>query len=290
MKSIFQYVRPSSVEEAAQWLEKNASETVIFAGGTDLMPAMRVGDISCSYVLDISRLEELKHIGLEDDRLVIGAAVTYTDIIESNIIHKQAPTIAAAARCVGSEQIRNVGTLGGNVGNTSPAADSIPALMVHNVQVDGDVQTKPLADIVLGPYQTSLTRGDLITKFLVEPLPPPYRTVYQRIGRRRAMAIARINLAAAASFDPEGAISDFRMSIGSMTPQPYRAVPAEQMLLGKRPEGVLIAEVARIATQDMIKRSGVRSSTEYKKPAAEGLIIRSLSELFSLGTEGDADR
>ena len=286
MRSVFQYVRPASLDEAIQWLAANASETVVFAGGTDLMPAMRKGEISCSYVLDISRLDELKVIGLENDCLVIGAGVTYTDIVENDVIREQAPTIAAAARCVGSEQIRNVGTLGGNVGNASPAADSIPALMVHNATVEivrsGVIQTRPLAEIILGPYHTSLMPGDLITKFYLEPLPAPYRTVYQRIGRRRAMAISRINLAAAVLIDSQGAISDFRMCIGSMTPQPYRASSVETMLVGKTPNRTIIVDAARLASQDMIKRSGVRSSTEYKKPAAEGLIIRSLCELFAI--------
>ncbi len=294
MRSIFQYVRPSSLEDAVTWLEKHGAVTVIFAGGTDLMPAMRKGEVACDHVLDISRLKELKYIGLEDNVLIIGAGVTYTDLVESDVIHAHAPVIAAAARCVGSEQIRNVGTLGGNVGNASPAADSIPGLMVHNARVEivrqGKILTQSLTEVILGPYHTSLKPGDLITKFFLEPLPPPYRAVYQRTGRRRAMSIARINLAAAANVDSSGVIVDFRMGIGSMTPQPYRAVSAERTAYGRRPDQALFAEIASIATQDMIKRAGVRSSTAYKRPAAEGLILKSLSELFDAHTHEDRDQ
>ncbi len=294
MRSVFQYLRPASLEDAAAWLEKNGASTVVFAGGTDLMPSMRKGEVACDYVLDISRLEELKRIELGDNLLAIGAGVTYTDLVESDLIHAHAPVVAAAARCVGSEQIRNVGTLGGNVGNASPAADSIPGLMAHNTRVEivrqGRVLTQSLEEVILGPYHTSLKPGDLITKFLLEPLPSPYRAVYQRIGRRRAMSIARINLAVAAKVDSSGVIEDFRMSIGSMTPQPYRAFSAERMACGRKPEYALFAEIASTATQDMIKRAGVRSSTAYKKPAAEGLILKSLSELFNAPTFEDGDQ
>jgi len=286
MRSVFQYVRPSCLEDAVQFLGKNGAETVILAGGTDLMLAMRKGDVECKYVMDVSRLKELKVVSLQGDHLVIGAAVTYTELVESDLIHAQAPVISAAASCVGSEQIRNVGTLGGNVGNASPAADSIPGLMVHNARLEivrrGEFITKPLSEIIMGPYRTPLIRGDLITKFLIDRLPHPYHAVYQRIGRRRAMAIARINLAATARLGPSGAICDFRMSIGSMTPQPYRALSVERMVIDKRPDQGLLTEVAALTTAGMLKLSGVRSSTEYKKPAAQGLIIKSLSELFGI--------
>lgn len=294
MRSVFQYIRPSSLEDAIQLLADRESESIIFAGGTDLMPAFRKGDIECKYVIDVSRLKELKGIGVDKGSLVIGAAVTYTDIVENKLIAEYAPVVAAAARCVGSEQIRNVGTLGGNVGNASPAADGIPALMVHNAQVEiirnGEFLIKPLSEIVVGPYQTSLMPGDLITKFLLEPLAAPYRSVYRRIGRRRAMSIARINLAAVAVTESSGLVADFRMSIGSMTPQPYRAYSAERMILGKRLDRDLVAEVAALSSQEMVKRTGMRPSFEYKKPAAEGLIISSLYELFEIPMNEDVLR
>ncbi len=286
MRSVFQYIRPNSLEDAAEWLREKGADTIIFAGGTDLMPAIRKGDISCKYVMDVSRLRELKEIGFDHGSLVIGAAVTYTELLESPIISEHAPVISYAARCVGSEQIRNVGTLGGNVGNASPAADSIPALLVHNAYIElvssGEFVKKPLEEIILGPYRTSLKRGDLITKFHLEALPLPYRAVYRRIGRRRAMSIARINLAAVATMDSSGVVSDLRLSIGSMTPQPYRATSVERIFVGRKPELAHVTEAAALATQEMIKLSGIRPSSQYKKPAAEGLIILSLCKLFEI--------
>jgi CO/xanthine dehydrogenase FAD-binding subunit len=133
-----------------------------------------------------------------------------------------------------------------------------------------------------------LRPGDLITRFFLEPLPLPYHAVYQRIARRKSVSIARINLAAVGCIDSEGLIRDVRLSLGSVSPQPYRATAAENFLKGKEPQQSLILEAASLVSQDMVRRSGVRPSTDYKKPAAEGLVIRSLLELFEkCGTGGD---
>jgi CO/xanthine dehydrogenase FAD-binding subunit len=274
------------------WLGERASDTVIFAGGTDLMPRIRHGLLDCRYVIDVSRLDELKTVVVDERSIAIGAGLTYSEIIQNREIIKYAPVLAYAARCVGSEQVRNVGTLGGNVANASPAADSIPALMVHNAQVEimirGDVQIRSLPDVVLGTYYTSLRPGDLITKFFLEPLPRPYGAVFQRIARRKSLSIARINLAAAGCIDSEGLIRDVRLSLGSVSAQPYRATAAENFLKGKKPHRSLILEAATLVSQDMVRRSGVRPSTDYKRPAAEGLVLRSLVELFEkCGTGGE---
>jgi len=284
MRSVFHYLRPLSLTEAVSWLDIKGSDTVVLAGGTDLMPIIRRGLLDCKYVMDVSRLEALKGFEVDGDRLSIGAGITYSEIAENHDLKQYAPVLVAAARCVGSEQVRNVGTLGGNVANASPAADSIPALMAHNTRVEiargGALQVKPLPEVVIGAYNTSLHPGDLITRFLLEPLPAPYRAVYQRIVRRKAVSIARISLAGVGRLDDAGHMKDLRLSIGSVMPQPCRLEAAEKLLAGERPAERLFQEAASLVSMQMIRRSGVRPSTKYKKPAVEGLVVRSLFELF----------
>ena len=128
MRSRFEYILPRSLKEALDFLGDHGSQTSIIAGGTDLMIAARNGDVASRYVVDVSRLEEMRTIAVTEGTLSIGAAVTYTEIVNSPQIAQWAPILAQAAGYVGSVQIRNVGTLGGNVANASPAADSVPPL------------------------------------------------------------------------------------------------------------------------------------------------------------------
>lgn len=247
------------------------------------MIGVRNGNVASDYVMDVSRLEELRTITRTEETLLVGAAVTYTQIVSSREVQENAPALALAARQVGSRQIRNVGTLGGNVANASPAADSVPAMLVHNtwvrIQSAFEERVEPLEDVILGPYRTNLEPGELIVGFVLEPL-PGYRCEFQRIARRRALSVARINVAAAARFDVDGVTTDARLSVGSITPRPCRMAAAEDHLKGKIPDDKAIREAAVKVSSEMIRQSGMRSSTEYKRPAVEGLVVKTLSHVF----------
>ncbi|MCX5862632.1 MAG: xanthine dehydrogenase family protein subunit M [Deltaproteobacteria bacterium] len=284
MRSRFQYIRPQSLQEALDFLGERGPDTTVLAGGTDLMIAIRRGDITNKYVLDVSRLEELRKVEIVDGRLFTGAALTYTEIMNDPTVLSFAPVLVQAASCVGSLQIRNVGTLGGNVANASPAGDAVTALTVHDAKVEivGATASRrePLADVIIGPYRTTLKPGELITRFELQPLGQGYRFTFKRIARRRSLSIARINIAAVGQVHPNGLVKDLRLSVGSATPQPSRMTSAEETLCGMIPNWSLIKEAAKKVSTEMIRRSGVRPSTEYKKPAVEGLVIKALAELF----------
>lgn len=284
MRSQFEYILPRSLKEALDFLVDHSSQTSILAGGTDLMIAARNGDVASRYVVDVSRLEEMRAIAVTEGALSIGAAVTYTEIMNSPQIAQWAPILARAAGCVGSVQIRNAGTLGGNVANASPAADSVPPMLVHGAKVQirsaSSERCEPLERVIVGPYRTSLRPGEIITRFIFEPLGDEYRWNFQRIARRRALSVARINAAAIGRLDSRGVVDDLRLSIGSITPEPSRMTSAEDHLKGKVPDPSLIQEVAEKVSQEMVRRSGVRDSTEYKRPAVEGLVVKALTELF----------
>jgi len=284
MRSRFQYVRPRSLREALDFLAHHGEETSLLAGGTDLMISVRSGELTNRFVMDVSRLEELRTIEKQDGVLAIGAAVSFTDIADSPEVKRSAPVLAQAARCVGSLQIRNVGTLGGNVGNASPAADSVPPLVVHGARADvrsaGSERTPLMEEYITAPYRTSRRPSELIVRFLLEPLEPGYRWSFHRIARRRALAIARANASALGKLTPDGAVADVKLSVGSITPQPCRMISAEGHLKGKVPDLSLIREAAGKVSQEMVRRSGARPSHEYKRPAVEGLVIKVLSGIF----------
>ena len=284
MRSRFEYILPRSLKEALDFLGDHGSQTSIIAGGTDLMIAARNGDVASRYVVDVSRLEEMRTIAVTEGTLSIGAAVTYTEIVNSPQIAQWAPILAQAAGYVGSVQIRNVGTLGGNVANASPAADSVPPLLVHRARVQirsaSSERSEPLEEVIIGPYRTTLKPGEVITRFILEPLGDEYHWNFQRIARRRALSVARMNAAVIGRLDSSGVVEELRLSVGSITPEPSRMTGAEDHLKGKVPDPLLIQEAAEKVSLEMVRRSGVRASTEYKRPAVEGLVVKALTELF----------
>lgn len=283
MRSQFSYFRPKSLVEALKFLSQRGAEASVIAGGTDLMIDIRKGELKSAYVMDVSRLDEMRTISRTEESLIVGAAVTFTEIVRNPLVRENAPLLASAARQVGSAQIRNVGTLGGNVANASPAADSVPPMLADNawvrIQSLSEDRVEPLEKVIVGPNSTNLRTGELITGFILESL-PTYRSEFQRIARRKALSIARMNAAAVGTVDSSGAITDFRLSVGSITPRPCRMTDAEDHLRGKIPNEMMIRQAAEMVSKEMIRQSGIRSSTEYKRPAVEGLVVKTLSNLF----------
>jgi CO/xanthine dehydrogenase FAD-binding subunit len=284
VRSRFEYFRPQSLVEALEFLKAEGQRTSLLAGGTDLMIAARNGELKSRFVMDVSRLDDLRRIEKVDGLLAIGAGATFTEISNSTKVLKSAPVLARAAKSVGSPQIRNIGTIGGNVANASPAADSVPPLVVLRTRVHVQSlssERTPLVDeLIAAPYRTSLRPDELIVRFLIEPVPTDYRWSFQRIARRKSLAIARANVAALATFDARGAVEDLRLCVGSILPQPARMSAAEDALKGKILDADLIRQAAKEVSAEMIRRSGVRPTTEYKKPAVEGLVTKALWEIL----------
>ncbi len=282
MRTRFEYFRPESLISALQFLDAHGDQTSLLAGGTDLMIAARNGELKSRFVLDISRLDELNRIEKVDGLCAVGAGVTFTEISNSPEILASAPVLARAAKTVGSPQIRNLGTIGGNVANASPAADGVPPLVVlrtrAHIRSFSSERTPFVEELITAPYRTSLKPDELIVRFLIEPIPSGCRWSFQRIARRKSLAIARANVAVLAALDPQGVVEDLRLCVGSILPQPARMRMAEETLRGNVPNPELIRRASETVSAEMIRRSGIRPTTEYKKPAVEGLVIKALSE------------
>ncbi len=229
-----EFVQPLSMTEALE--AKNAHpEAVPIRGGTDVMVELNFARSRPAVVLDLSRVEELEEWGTEDGLLRVGAGVSYTRIIEE--IGDRLPGLAMASRTVGSPQIRNRGTVGGNLGTASPAGDALPPLYASDAEVEvasaSGSRRMPVADFIRGPKQNALTGNELISAFYIASADGPQQ--YSKIGTRNAMVIA-VCAFALALHPQRGGIGT---CIGSAGPTPIRAVEAERFVRGVMEEGGL---------------------------------------------------
>jgi len=275
----FDYKIPRTLEEACNLLWEFRETARIIAGGTDLVISLRNGDLRPRCLIDITRLEELREIEERDGMIFVGAGVTHSEVVSSPLVARYGKLLSEAACKIGSPQIRNLGTLGGNIVNASPAADTLPPLMVLDavgkvISKQGEKEV-PLRQLFNRPYETSLKPYEILTQVRFPKLPSSARSSFIRLARREAMAIARMSVAVILQFE-KGLIEDIRISVGSVTPTPGRMSDAEAVLKGKLPneEGVQVA--ARKVSETMIRQSGIRPSAAYKRPVVEALVIRAI--------------
>ena len=279
------YIRPDNLGETLDFLNAKGAESKILAGGTDIMVDLRSGTLKTRYLVDVSRLGDLKEIEIRDGKLCIGAAVTIAELLESETIAGSAPALIKAADKFASWQIRNVATIGGNVAHCSPCGDTIPPLLIHEAQAvvmnSQSQRDLTIEEMASGPYHCSLHPNELITHFILEPKPPEVDFAdFQKIGRRQELAIARMSMAAMASSKDDHSISFLRFALGSCTPTPHRFYEIEDYLMGKVPTEKLLWEAGKILAEKMLAITGRRPSAIYKEPAIQGLFVKLMSPLI----------
>ncbi len=273
------YRTPSTLKEACDLLWDIREEAKIVAGGTDLVIGLRKGDLRPRCLVDITRIEEIREIEEEGDWISIGAGVTHSELASSPLLNRFGKVLSEASSSVGSPQIRNLGTLGGNIVNASPAADTLPPLMVLDAVArvasrEGE-RDIPLVQLFNRPYETILKPFEILTHVRFSKLPAAARSGFIRLARREAMAIARMSVAVIARLEG-GRFRDIRISAGSVTPTPCRMSEAERVLKERVPDEESLRLAARRVSETMIGWSGVRPSTSYKKPVVEVLFIRAI--------------
>ncbi len=280
----FRYIAPQSVKEAVEILHiarEKGEKAKVLAGGTDLMVQLRDRSEIPDLVVDISRIPVLQRIERMGSDIRIGPMVTHAMLAASDLVREYVGVVSEAARTVGSPQIRNLGTLGGNIVNASPAADTIPALVVLEAKLvltgpDGE-REMAITDFFKGPYETVIEADELLTGVIV-PLPPPSgRAVFLKLARRKALAIARMNLACMLYYNRQREVFEWvRLCIGSSTPRPVRMTSAEKALEGKTFSDEVLQNAGAAAAEQMVQLSGLRSSTAYKKPVVGDFVMRAV--------------
>lgn len=292
----FSYVRAESVPHAVTLLNTPGVRSRVLAGGTDLVLLARENHDLCDRVVDITLVPELHEIRRVrsangdnvtlGDTITIGAAATFSEITASVLVRETAPLLAEACHSVGATQIRNMGTLGGNVANAAACADSLPALvcldaLAHVLTPSGDM-TWPVAEFITRPNRTLLPPGGLLTMLSYLVPAPGSRSVFLKLGRRNAMAISRLTVAALGRIDEQGHIAEIRVVPGSATPHIHRFARTEAHMLGHTPTAALCEEAGQVAIAEMLEITGKRWSSEFKEPALQAMVTRALLSLFGL--------
>ncbi len=283
----FEYLQPTTVEEAVSLLSRYDGKAKVVAGGTDLVVQMKTKAIRPKYVIDITGIPELEYIKYDDQHgLRIGALTTIRALETASELHQRYPIISQAASQLGSVAIRNVGTIGGNLCKASPAAETVPTLIALSARakifgLDGE-RVVPVEDFATGPGSTILKPGELLTEIQVPVLPPNTKCIYLKHAIRGTIDLAIVGVAVVVNLEPEGEVcQDIKIVLGAVAPTPIRAWKAEEILKGKKISNDLIGKSAQMASDESRPISDVRASAEYRKEMVKVFTRQALRQAIS---------
>jgi carbon-monoxide dehydrogenase medium subunit len=278
----FDYLAPKTVEEAIHLLSLHGREAKPIAGGTDIVVKMKRREEVPRYLLGLKNIPGLDTIEYTDGQgLRFGPLVTIHAMETSRVVRENFPILSQAASTIGSAQIRNVGTVVGNLCNALPSADMIPSLIVlgARVTIAGTKSERdiPVEEFLTGPGQTVLAHDELAVEVQV-PCPASHSGgVYIKHAPREAMDLAIIGVAALITLD-EGMCSQARICLGNVGPTQIRAIKAEDILTGKPFSAELVRQASEMASEEARPRSSMRSSAEYRKEMVRTLTARALNQ------------
>lgn len=271
----FDYVKPGSIGEALEILARRQNCSIL-AGGTDLIDRMKEGAERPEAVIDIKGLDSAKEIALAGRSIRLGAGVTFSDVIASDLIRRNFPVMAEMARTVASVGIRNRATLAGNVCSAVPCMDSGPVLAASDASVitaggEGGREI-PAREWFLGNRKTALRKGEIVTGITI-PLPlEPHAGCWVKLTRTAGEDLAQVNLLILALSD-----GTFRISFGAVAPVPVRARRIEELLAGRKIVPSLIREALRMINDEISPISDVRASKDYRMHMAGVMFERGLA-------------
>ncbi|HUS79456.1 MAG TPA: xanthine dehydrogenase family protein subunit M [Patescibacteria group bacterium] len=270
----FEYHAPKSLDEAVELLEKYGEDAHVLAGGTDLIPHMKQRRIEPKHIVNIKGILELACIKETPEGIHIGALAKLRAIELSPLIKEKLPLLSEAARSVGSVQVRNLGTIGGNICNASPSADMATPLMAVDAKVHvyskGGAKEYPIAEFFNGRGEVWLERGELVTGFTVPPLPEGAGSAFERIGWT-TLDIATVNVAAVITLK-DGKVDHCSIALGACSPAPIRGVMAEEILRGKEPNAEAMDEAVEfIAACVEPRERWRRAPPEYRQRTSQAL-------------------
>jgi len=264
---------PQNMAELSVSLAQMTEYSRIIAGGTDIIPAMHDGRIHPDLLVDISNIYETTEIRELDDSVLVGASVCFSILAESQLINNHFPAVAKAASCIGSKQIRNRGTIGGNIANASPAGDMLPPLLALDTDLfvfnkNKKFSTRKVQDIL----ERGLITGEVITAVRI-PLQPDNRyNCFSKLGSRNAVSISKLNIAINASYShKDGLVTDPVIYIGAIGKVPLRASCAENTLNNNPLSAEALLRFAEALSKDVSNAIPARKSLPYKKEAVKGL-------------------
>lgn len=282
----FDYHAPATLSEACGLLASLGEGARILAGGTDLLHKMKLGKEEPKALVSLRRLEELKAIrAVPGVGVVIGATATHNALMESEVLHSAFFSVSDAAHQMASNQIRNLGTVGGNIVNAAPSADLVPILIalkatIRLVSASGE-RTMELGDFFAEPASCVIAPGEILTEITI----PEQRATgsrYVKFGLRRSGALAVVGAAAAVTCSG-GKIEECRIALSSSAPKPIRAFEAEKFLVGREPTLANLKEAQKLVSAEVRPRDSIRGSADYRRHLAGVLARRALTKAVETG-------
>ena len=276
-----EYIRPQSLEQALSARAEHPDFTVL-CGGTDVLVAANKQPVPAG-MIDLFGLGPLCGIDRHSDgTIAIGAATTYADIINSDLCRRELPALVAASREIGALQIQARGTIGGNIGTSSPVGDSLPVLLAVAAELElashKRRRTVPYSEFCTGYRQTLLDADELIVTVRIPPRSPGLMQFWRKVGPRRAQSISKVMVAAAARTEG-GRIAEIRIGLGAVADRPIRAYQTEAAVVGLAP-GHLASSAARAALADEITPiDDIRSTARYRLRVAQNLVAHFVERL-----------
>jgi aerobic carbon-monoxide dehydrogenase medium subunit len=264
----FEYLEPRTIKEAVSLLSRYQDKAKVIAGGTDLLNQIRLKMVRPEYIVDISYIAGLDYIKYDSKGgLSLGALVTIRDLEMSAEVQRHHAVISQAASVIGSTAIRNVGTIGGNLCNASPCAETAPSLIGLDAKVKlvgpNGRRTIPLEKFFTGPGQTVLQPGELVIEIKVPPMRRNSKGAYLKHTTRGTVNPAIVGVAAIAAMDGKRC-KEIKVVLGAVAPTPIRAIKAEEIVRGQEVDDALIERAAEAASDESSTISDVRASAQYR--------------------------
>ncbi len=277
----FEYFSPKTVEEACSLLDRYGREARLLAGGTDLLVAMKKGKEAPRYLIGIKALSDLDFIEYDGELLRIGALATLQSVADAPIIEEKFGLLATACKKVGTPQVRNMGTLVGNICNAGPSQDTAPSLLVLKARLkvvsSNGERVLPLDDFFRGPFETALEDGEMVTEVQIPTPPPRSAGCYRWMTKRTEVDETLVGVAVLVVADPtHERCEEARIALCSVAPTPFRARRAEALLRGKEISEGLLEEVGRTAAEE----TRPRGRAEYRKLLTSILVKKALTEAW----------
>ncbi len=280
-RTVRSFAVPRTVEEALDTRRDLGSDAVFLAGGTDLGVAMRRSTTRPHHLIDLSRLDELRSLELNNGEIVVGAGVTHRTIELSDLFDGPAAALREACATVGSIQTRTVGTVGGNLCNASPASDTAPVLLALGASVEiagpGGRRVIPLDQFFVGYRLTALDPGELLVSIRIPAPGTPRGSAFIKLGRRAAMEISIVCVAVRIDMGDDGAIASAGVGLGSVAATPVRSRHAEDALVGSPSEPTTWSGAGVAALADCDPIDDVRATGEYRRAMLPVLFARGAS-------------
>lgn len=290
----FTYLAPASLEEACALLAEHKDKARLMAGGTDLLIRMGQRAMRPEIVVGLKAVSGLDHLIWDPKKgLTIGAMALLADAADHPEVKRRYTALAASAKGTATVQVRNMGTIVGNLCNAAPSADNAPPLLVHQAEIviagPGGERTLPLDEFFLGPGLTALETGEIVKEVRVPTPGPRTGSSYQKLSARSRVDIAGVGAAAFIKLDESGACALARVAVGAVAPVPLRAGAAEEVLTGRVLTTELMARAAAKAAEKSSPITDVRASGPYRRRMVEVLTARAVKEALEIASENKAE-